>query len=135
MKAVGQAAPCSFPCELLWQMKNQLEDRYLPLQPGLPLPCTGEYMEAILFRGSGRFPQFRRFRRTEPFSSPLWCLQTLSSSWGMYHGGNIHCSLHPFLGFPSCVPARQSHCSAGFLTCCSLPQRWVRAVASIPGKV
>ena len=78
VKAVGQAASCSFPCELLWQMKNQLEESHLPPWPGLPFTMHGWWYGSRLVHGQWEMPPVFRWR--EPFSSPLWFLQTLLSS-------------------------------------------------------
>lgn len=129
MKAVGQAALCSFPCKLLWQMKNQLEESCSP-------PCMDYDVEAILFMGS---------------ESRLYCLGGVNLSlppYGFYRHfhllGDVPWRRHSLFS-PSFSWLLLFACQTGsllpysliswFLLSYSLPQRWVRTVANRPGRV
>lgn len=130
MKAVGQATPCSFPCELLWQMKNQLEESHPP-------PCMDYDVEAILFMGSESclhcsvgenlsLPLCGFYRHFHPLWNVAWRKHSLFSpsfSWLLLL---FACQTGSLLTYGLI---------SWFLLSCFLPQRWVRALASRPGGV
>lgn len=78
-------------------MKNHLKESH-------PLPGMDYDVEAILFMGNESCPHCSS---GENLSLPFCGFYKHFHALGDYHGGNVHCSLCPFLGSFFCLLAKQ----------------------------